>query len=171
MFLACHPHRHLTRADKQDLIAEDGPFRTLIEEYGLKFAMTEKEDAQEAMVDPARSDAAPAARKQGATLTLDEDSEQGAVSLATYRFWLSSMGSVWLLMLLMVGYIASAGSGVSLTVWLGFWQSTQFNNLSSAAYQGIYAGNYGPPFHPRCHAEEQVVADQGVTKRGRWKTG
>lgn len=83
------------------------------------------------------------ARKEGAALTLEEDRETGAVAWSTYRFWLTNMGSVWLVIMLLAGYIVSACAGVSITLWLGFWQRSEFDSLSSGAYQGIYAGAFG----------------------------
>jgi hypothetical protein len=98
-----------------------------------------------------------AARKEGKTLMLEEERETGSVAPATYRFWLANMGSPLLVTLLLFSYIVTAGFGVALTLWLGFWQKREFDNLTSGAYQGIYAGTSWAKYNTFHDRRELIV--------------
>ena len=125
-----------------------GSFSQLIAEYGSKHVAQQEEASKRSILDEAHvgeqetGTKAPSrgAEKEGQILMLDEERATGSVPLSTFAFFLRHMSSIFPLILLALGLVLSQGIQVAHIVWLGFWQSNQFPNVSQAAYQGVFAG-------------------------------
>lgn len=70
---------------------------------------------------------------------LDEEREAGKMPLSVYAYLARNMGFPLVVTILAIGLVFAQGTQVAHTLWLGFWQSREFD-LSQAAYQGVYAG-------------------------------
>lgn len=125
----------------QALVAAEGPFRQLVEEYGSKAVMNKSEDEEIVTTQTERKTAASlTGPKEGQALMLEEEKEIGSVALSTWGFWIRNMGPVVVPIMVGLVYLLSSGARVTNTLWVGFWQQIRFPNLSTGAYQGIYAG-------------------------------
>ena len=118
----------------------DGPFAHLVREYGFKAAEHQARAQQPTTLLDRPADEDHEDEKEGAALMLDEERETGKMPLSVYGYLLKSMGSPLIVGVLALGLVFSQGTQVAHTLWLGFWQSDEFPNLSQAAYQGVYAG-------------------------------
>ncbi|KAI9632685.1 P-loop containing nucleoside triphosphate hydrolase protein [Dioszegia hungarica] len=120
----------------QDLMMIDGPFRSLVNEYGSKTTKEEEDDA----IDEVQKTAGASADKEGDALHMEEDRETGAVALSTYGLWVANMGHWSLVLLLGMLFVIAQIASIANILWLGWWGGNRFSNLSRGAYMGVYAG-------------------------------
>jgi ATP-binding cassette subfamily C (CFTR/MRP) protein 1 len=113
----------------------DGPFRTLIDDYGSKTSkQTPEEDVKIKEVVKATEEVA------GEKLHMDEDRETGAVSFQTYTTYMAAMGHWSLILILGIVFVAAQLASIVNILWLGWWAGDRFNGRSSGFYMGVYAG-------------------------------
>ena len=132
----------------QELLANPGTFRTLIDEFGSAFRPSKA--LTEDGLDPSEtSDSSPPTPKdlnepaleltQGGTLILEEERVIGAVTWKTYKNYLSAIHSP----LMIVGFLAFAAleqiSLVGNSLFLGFWSANTLD-LTMGQYMAFYAG-------------------------------
>ena len=120
--------------NQQELLATEGIFQQLIQEYGSQATERPeghaKQDQEEPVKDPL------AVNKEGQKLMLDEERETGHVALSTYTFGLKAVQSPVFLCVVAMGYLFTQGTQIVHTLWLGYWQSDKYG-LAQGAYQGI----------------------------------
>ncbi|TFK19762.1 cadmium ion transporter [Coprinopsis marcescibilis] len=130
-----------------DLISHGGPFSKLIEEYGRTEGKGDKSTAT-----------GPRVKRKGTTGAAEDDVEDGgldkaakdvlmqleerstgAVTWDTYKLYLRFAGGiVWVPVILALLVIAQAFT-VGTSLWLGFWASNEFPQLTPGHYMGVYA--------------------------------
>lgn len=134
-------HPDPARADWQELMSIDGPFRALIDDYGSKMT---KEQPEDQTIDAAKQ---PGETKttEARKLEMAEDRETGSIAWNTYRTYISRMGNVAFTLSLAAIFIAAQAASIFNILWLGWWAGNRFQGLSNGAYMAVYAGEYSQP--------------------------
>ncbi|WVQ85784.1 hypothetical protein IAT38_007951 [Cryptococcus sp. DSM 104549] len=124
------------------LLAQEGPFRNLINEFGSTQNHFPTPTPTTPAFNASNSSTAPtadAAPRTKALDTLEEERETGAIPWSVYTTYLGAMGTylwpVFFGTLLVMTQVASVGN----SLLLGFWSSNSWG-LSQGGYMGIYAG-------------------------------
>jgi len=142
--------RIIQQGTYDELVAQEGVFQTLIQEYGSAATgnATSIEGEKGAQDKEKESDAekqetevaVPEEDKQkGGKLLLDEERETGEISWMTYLHYLQAVGAWWMIVASFLILVWMEGSRVATVLVLGFWSRDQFA-LTQGAYMGIYAG-------------------------------
>lgn len=114
----------------------DGPFRTLIEEYGSK--VSQKQSSED--IEDVPEEKSTTEEVKGKDLHIQEDRETGGISMSTYTTWMNNMGHWSIVLLLAVIFVLAQVLAVANILWLGWWAGNRFNGLSNSMSMGIYAG-------------------------------
>jgi ATP-binding cassette subfamily C (CFTR/MRP) protein 1 len=135
--------RIIQQGTYDELLAQEGVFQTLIQEYGSaatgnatsiegeKGAQDKAEESKTEKDEP--EVAVPEEDKQkGGKLLLDEERETGEISWMTYLQYLRAIDAWWMVVASFLVLVWLEGSRVATILVLGFW--------SRGAYMGIYAG-------------------------------
>lgn len=142
--------RIIQQGSYDELLAQEGVFQTLIQEYGSAAignatsiegergaqgeetdSETKKEESEVAVPDEDKL--------KGGKLLLDEERETGEISWMTYLHFLRAIGAWWMVVASFLVLAWLEGSRVATILVLGFWSRNQFT-MSQGAYMGIYAG-------------------------------
>jgi ATP-binding cassette subfamily C (CFTR/MRP) protein 1 len=142
--------RIIQQGTYDELLAQEGVFQTLIQEYGSAAtgnatsiegekgaenkadgSKTEKKEAEVAVLEEDK--------QKGGKLLLDEERETGEISSMTYLHYLQAIGAWWMVVASFLVLVWLEGSRVATILVLGFWSRDQFG-MSQGAYMGIYAG-------------------------------
>ncbi|GAA96149.1 uncharacterized protein L969DRAFT_91604 [Mixia osmundae IAM 14324] len=121
----------------KQLIANEGPFATMMSSYGGQ-ELSEKEEsiekAEDALAPLEKKPAGPKARP----LMVEEERAVGSVSGGVYAQYLKAANGVWLLPILIVVLVLTQGATVLTSYALVWWQRDTFNR-PQGFYMGIYA--------------------------------
>ncbi|OCF37123.1 hypothetical protein I316_01029 [Kwoniella heveanensis BCC8398] len=139
-----------------DLLAQDGIFRNLIEQFGSAThpSLTDEIEANsadgssdsntdsEAACAQGSSKTKPeeTAQEAGAKLIIDEERAEGAVRLDVYVGYVRAIGTVIFPIVCTFFLVSAQAAAVFNVLFLGFWSGNEFENLSQGAYMGIYGG-------------------------------
>jgi hypothetical protein len=128
----------------QELRAQDGLFKTLMEDYGSSAQNHASDDGKthegkDKIAGDAKED--PDEEKQkGGKLMLDEERAIGEVSWKTYGQYIQAIGAYWWTAFIFLSIACVEGSRVTNSLFLGFWSQNKISGFGQGAYMGIYAG-------------------------------
>ena len=130
------------------MLTENGPFRTLVKEFGSvsEARKTEPIDDKldlEARPAPLATGAQP---KTGTRLMLDEERLTGEVKWSTYTRYLKAIGNWWWAVIITIALVMEQAATVGNSLMLGYWSETRINGFSQGAYMTVYAGKFA------CHS-------------------
>ncbi|WVQ96140.1 hypothetical protein IAU59_003242 [Kwoniella sp. CBS 9459] len=145
-----------------DLLAQDGIFQKLIEQFGSAthapsadqleanqlneiFAPDSSTTIEAKLLPPEIEDTVKSAQEEvtktvGAKLIIDEERAEGVVGLRVYLDYVRAIGTVIFPILCAVFLVSAQVATVLNALFLGFWSGNEFENLSQGAYMGIYGG-------------------------------
>ena len=136
----------------QDLLEQEGIFRTLIEDFGSASADNSEntsEDGDKETKDKeaeAKGKEAPAGRTTAAAggggghIVIDEERFTGSVSGKVYKRYLLSVDSWRHVLVAAFFLVATQATNVGTSLFLGYWSEGKFSHFSQGQYMGVYAG-------------------------------
>ncbi len=120
----------------QDLKANDGLFKSMLDEYG-----NEEEEAEDAEKPKDKEINKIADKKDGPAfkLMMDEERNTGSVEWSVYKGFLKAMGSIFWPLSALVFLCLAQAANVGNTLFLGFWSGSEIAGFQQGDYMGIYA--------------------------------
>jgi ATP-binding cassette subfamily C (CFTR/MRP) protein 1 len=126
----------------QQLLAEAGPFRTLIKDFGSvsDARKTEPIGDDPDFEAPAATTTTQAQPKSGTRLMLDEERLTGEVQWSTYTRYLQAVGNWWWAVIISIALVMEQAATVGNSLMLGYWSEARINGFSQGDYMAVYAG-------------------------------
>jgi hypothetical protein len=119
---------------RQDLLDEEGVFKTLIEEFGsANQPSNSSQDGDEGNVNAkgksvqSNKESPDGEQAKGGKLLLDEERNTGSVSWHVYKEYARSFGSWWFLFFIIFTQVMAQASQVGNTLFLGFGLGTPWD--------------------------------------------
>lgn len=132
------------KSEQQDLMAEEGLFQTLMNDFGSAHSEKASQELEETGTKDASEDNAVVNSKKerltgGAKFALDEDRNVGSVAWASYGKYVKAIGSWHLVAIVLFTQVMTQVCSIGTTLFLGFWSGEKLN-LRMGEYMAIYAG-------------------------------
>jgi ATP-binding cassette subfamily C (CFTR/MRP) protein 1 len=126
----------------QQLLAEAGPFRTLIKDFGsVSDARKTEPIGEDPNFDATTTITITGARaKTGTRLMLDEERLAGEVKWSTYTRYLKAVGDWWWAVIISIALVMEQAATVGNSLMLGYWSETRISGFSQGDYMAVYAG-------------------------------
>jgi ATP-binding cassette subfamily C (CFTR/MRP) protein 1 len=130
------------RLTSEQLLAEAGPFRTLIKDFG---SVSDARKTEPIGDDPdfegaAATTTTQAQPKTGTRLMLDEERLTGEVQWSTYTRYLKAVGNWWWAVIISIALVMEQAATVGNSLMLGYWSEARINGFSQGDYMAVYAG-------------------------------
>ncbi|KAK7002404.1 oligomycin resistance ATP-dependent permease YOR1 [Favolaschia claudopus] len=134
----------------EELMQSGDLFPRLIDEYGNEKTDSKTSGSKAAVTQASRGAVGDVSKLQmadeqklAAVLMQVEERNTGAVTWETYRRYFVYAGTIFWAFIIGAILISDQGSNVLSSIFLGWWTSDKFPNLTQGQYMGIYAGISG----------------------------
>jgi hypothetical protein len=129
----------------QQLLAEAGPFRTLIKDARKTEPIGEDPNFDA----PTAITITGAQAKTGTRLMLDEERLTGEVKWSTYTRYLKAVGNWWWAVIISIALVMEQAATVGNSLMLGYWSETRISGFSQGDYMAVYAGKSRNALNPK----------------------
>ena len=119
-----------------DLMSGDLEFQKIME---TNHKQVEKTQLNEVKVKVENKTTSPAILSTPHDLMQEEERARGSVGLSTYMAFVKASGTIFSCFIVLFVLVLAQGSNILTSLWLSWWTSNQFANLTTAHYIGIYA--------------------------------
>lgn len=120
-----------------ELMKGDLEFQNLMQTSSHKQAKTT--EPQGVAAEAQNKTSSPAKPSNTVALMQEEERARGSVGLSAYVAFVRASGTILNFFIVLFVLVIAQGSNIFTSLWLSWWSSKQFANISTAQYIGVYA--------------------------------